>query len=84
ISLDTDPNEDEDRVRWHLETYGFDWIFAVSPIELTRALIDDYGIGVVNAPAAPVILICEDQSTRFLRSGIKPAGELLSEIEKGC
>ncbi len=84
VSLDTDPNEDEAKVREHIERNDFDWYFAISPIELTRALIDDFGLNIVSAPRAPLILICEDQSTRFLRSGVKTADELLSEIEKGC
>ncbi len=84
ISLDTDPNEDESRVREHLERHGFDWLFAVAPIELTNALIDDFGLAVVSAPSAPVILICEDQSARLLRRGVKSADDLFGEIEKGC
>ncbi len=84
ISLDTDPNEDADMVREHMERNGLDWYFAVSPVELTQALIDEFGLKIVAAPRAPVVLICEDQSTRFLRSGVKSADELASEIEKGC
>ena len=84
ISLDTDPNEDEDKVREHIEKNELDWYFAVSPVELTQALIDEFGLNFVSAPRAPVVLICEDQSTRFLRSGVKPAEELVSEIENGC
>ncbi len=84
ISLDTDPNEVADQVREHMERNGLDWYFAISPVELTQALIDEFGLSVVAAPRAPVVLICEDQSTRFLRSGVKSAEELISEIEKGC
>jgi len=84
VSLDTDPNEDEAKVKEHIERNGFDWYYAVSPIELTQTLIDEYGIKVVNAPAVPMVLMCPDQSTRFLRSGIKSSDELLSEVEKGC
>lgn len=84
ISLDTDPNEDEAKVKEHLERNGLNWYFAVSPIELTQALIDEFGLRIISAPRAPVLLICEDQSTRFLRSGVKSADELLSEVEKGC
>ncbi len=84
ISLDTDPNEDAAKVREHLEANGLDWWFAVAPIELTRALIDDFGLQIVNAPGAPVVLICADQSTRFLDRGVKSADKLLSEIDKGC
>jgi hypothetical protein len=84
ISLDTDPNEDEAKVREHIERNGLDWYFAVSPVELTQALIDEFGLNVVSAPRAPVVLICEDQSTRFLRSGIKTTEELISEVKEGC
>ncbi len=84
IALDTDPNEDEDQVREHLERNELDWYFAISPAELSQALIDEFGLSFVSAPRAPVALICEDQSTRFLRSGIKSAEELISEIERGC
>jgi thiol-disulfide isomerase/thioredoxin len=84
ISLDTDPNEDVEKVREHAERNGLDWYFAVSPVELTQALIDEFGLNFVSAPRAPVVLICADQSTRFLRSGIKSAEELISEIGRGC
>ena len=84
VSLDTDPNEDEAKVKEHLERNGLDWYFAISPIELTEALIDDFGLSIVSAPSAPVVLICEDQSTRFLKDGVKSADTLLSEVEKGC
>ena len=84
ISLDTDPNEDEAKVREHIERNELDWYFAVSPVELTQALIDEFGLNFVSAPRAPVVLICEEQSTRFLRSGVKSAEELISEVQKGC
>ncbi len=84
ISLDTDPNEDEDRVRQHIQRNGFDWYYVVSPIELTQALMDEFGLVIVNAPMAPMILICEDQSTRLLRNGVKSADDLFAEVEAGC
>jgi thiol-disulfide isomerase/thioredoxin len=84
ISLDTDPNEDKEQVREHVEKNGFGWLYAISPIELTQGLIDQYGIKVVNAPAVPMVLICPDQSTRFLRSGVKTPDDLITEVEKGC
>ncbi len=84
ISLDTDPNEDEARITEHLDRNGFDWYYAVSPIELTQALMDQFGLAVVNAPGAPMILVCEDLSTRLLRTGVKTADDLLAEVERGC
>ncbi len=84
ISLDTDPNEDEDKVLEHINRNGFNWLFAVSPIELTRGLIDEFGFSVVNALGAPVVLVCEDQSARMMESGVKSVDELKEEIGKGC
>src|SRR3989344_3622149 len=84
ISLDTDPNEDAAMVKEAAEKRGFDWYFAVSPVELTQALIDQFGVSVVDAPAAPVILVCEDGSARLLKRGIKSVQDLKGEITKGC
>jgi thiol-disulfide isomerase/thioredoxin len=84
ISLDTDPNEDAAAVIAHAGRNGLDWYFAISPTSLTEILIDEFGFSFVNAPSAPVVLICEDQSTRFLRGGVKSADELKTEIGNGC
>ncbi|MAF35652.1 hypothetical protein CL622_00860 [archaeon] len=84
ISIDTDPNEDEDRVSEHIQQYGFNWWFAVSPSSMTQSLIDEFGISVVNAPGAPVVAICPDQSAHLLRRGVKSAGEMKEEITKRC
>lgn len=84
ISLNTDPNEDEGKVIGHVNRHGYDWRFAVAPIELTKALIEEFGIAIVNAPGAPVALVCGDGSSRLLARGVKSADKLKSEIEKGC
>ncbi len=84
VSLDTDPNEEESKVLEHINSNGFNWLYAVSPSELTRGLIDEFGINVVNAPLAPIILICEDQSSRLLKNGVKTPDTLKSEIGEGC
>lgn len=81
ISLDTDPNEDAALVKSHAEINNFDWYFAVSPVEMTESLIDEFGLGVVSAPSAPVVIVCPDGSATKLRNGVKDAAELKSEIE---
>jgi thiol-disulfide isomerase/thioredoxin len=80
ISIDTDPNEDEILVKDHAIENDLNWYFAVSPVEVTKALIEDFGIGVVNAPSAPVVLICPDQSARLLDRGFKNVEELNEAI----
>ena len=84
IALDTDPNEDEDLVKNHAQSNEFDWRYAVAPKAMTQALVDEFGIGIVSAPSAPMILICEDGSTRFLQRGLKSVNELKEELENGC
>jgi len=84
ISIDTDPNEDKEAVKKHLESNGFNWRYAIAPTEMTRSLIDQFGVGIVNAPSAPVVLICEDGTVRKLDSGLKRVDELKEEISKGC
>jgi|TARA_Y100000034_G_scaffold135022_1_gene205369 thiol-disulfide isomerase/thioredoxin len=80
ISLDTDPNEDESKVLDHINKNGFDWTYAISPKSLTTSLIKEFGNTVVNAPQAPVVLICPDKSARLLKNGVKSVTELKEEV----
>lgn len=79
IGLNTDPNEDQEQVRSHAVEHGLGWRFAVAPIEMTQRLIDAFGLTVINAPQAPVVLIAEDGSARLLPNGVKLAKDLLEE-----
>ncbi len=84
ISIDMDPNEDEDRVMKHINDNGFNWYYAVSPVEFTQSLIDQFGVDIVNAPSVPMVLICDGQHARQLGSGVKSVDELKEEIARGC
>ncbi|MDA1197008.1 MAG: hypothetical protein O2779_03530 [Nanoarchaeota archaeon] len=84
ISLDTDPNEDVAVVRDHITRNGFDWYYAISPAEVTKDLIDYFGITIVNAPAIPVVMVCSDGEARMLPNGHKDIEELEKEIGLGC
>ena len=81
IALNTDPNEDDDKVAAHIARHGFDWRYAVAPAELILALKDEFGVGILNAPSAPMVLICPDQSVReMLRRGVKRANFLQEQV----
>jgi thiol-disulfide isomerase/thioredoxin len=84
VSLDTDSNEDADRVRIHAQSRGFDWRYSVSPTEFTQDLIGEFGPGIVSAPSVPMVLICEDGRFRKLGGGLKGVEELKEEIARGC
>ena len=76
ISLDTDPNETKEIVIKHAQANEFDWFFAVSPRDLTQALINEFGVSVVNSPQAPIVLICPGGEQALLGRGLKKADEL--------
>lgn len=84
VSLDVDPQEDAEQIRRHTQENGFDWRYAVSPTEMTRALINEFGTTVSNPPSAPVILVCEDSSRMIQQSGVKTASELEQQAMEGC
>jgi thiol-disulfide isomerase/thioredoxin len=83
ISLDTDPNEDESQVLSHIQNNGFDWYYAVSPTEITKNLVDEFGTGIVSAPSVPMILICPDGSAEKLKTGSKSV-EFLKDKINSC
>ena len=82
VSLNTDPNETQGHVTRHLDRHGFDWLYAVSPVELSRSLRDEFGVAVLNPPSAPVILICPGQTQRTLlkKRGVKRPDFLQEQI----
>ncbi len=81
VAVNTDPNETETQIVRHLDRHGFDWRYAVSPAELSRALRNDFGVSVLHPPSAPVILICPGQTERrLLRRGVKRADDLQEQI----
>ena len=81
VGLNTDPNEDHDKVAAHIARHGFDWRYAVAPAELILALKEEFGVGILNAPSAPVVLICGDQSVReLLKRGVKRANFLQEQV----
>ncbi len=84
IALNTDPNEDAAKVIEHTQRFGFDWTYAISPKEVTQNLIDEFGVGIVNAPAVPMVLICSPTQSRMLSRGVKSVDKLKAEIKAGC
>ena len=84
ISLDTDPNEDEQRIREHIEANGFNWYYAVSPESMNTLLVDEFGLSVLQAPQVPMILICQDGSFHKLKNGVKSVSKMQEEIITRC
>jgi len=78
VGLDTDPNEEAEKVRQHAEQNGFDWRFAVAPTEMTESLVAEFGPTVTNAPSTPVIVACDEGVAEFFSGSQQSAEEVQS------
>ena len=84
VALDADANEDADQVIAHIEENGFEGNFAISPQELTDALVAEFGPDIISPPASPVIILSVEEGTaRLLPRGLKSIADLEAEIEAG-
>lgn len=81
IGLDIDPNEEAPALKNYTARQGFDWVYAISPAELSRAIAEAYGNQFLNPPSTPILIIDRHGEVHPLRFGIKDAQELMAEIE---
>lgn len=81
VSLDVDINEDQASLKEYAYGYGFDWHFAVAPLEVARALGNLYTAQYLNPPLAPMLIIDRDGNVHHLEYGIKDAETLQKIVE---
>ena len=76
ISLDVDSHEDEASLKEYTEQFGFDWYFAVAPLELERALGNLYSAEYLNPPLEPMLMLDRQGIVYTLTYGEKSANDL--------
>ena len=81
VSLDVDVNEDSDSLKEYAQGYGFDWHFAVAPLEVARSLGNLYTAQYLNPPLAPMLIIDRNGIVHHLEYGIKDAETLQKAVE---
>jgi thiol-disulfide isomerase/thioredoxin len=81
ISLDVDVNEDAASLKDYSEGYGFEWHFAIAPIELARALGNLYTAQYLNPPLSPMLIIDRDGEVHHLEYGQKSVEALLENVD---
>ena len=79
VGLDIDPNENAAALKSSVESNGYYGHYALSPVENTQMLVDQFGVQVITPASAPVILVTPDGTARMLPAGIKSA-ESLQEL----
>ncbi len=80
VSLDVDLHEDEASLKKYVEDYGFEWRFAIAPIEAARAIGNLYGAQYLNPPVAPMFIIDRAGNVHVLEHGKKNAEMLQKAI----
>jgi len=81
VSLDVDYNEDQASLKDYVSEFGFDWWFAVAPIEVARALGNLYSAQYLNPPLSPMMIIDRDGNVHHLEYGFKDAESLRKSVE---
>ena len=81
VSLDVDVNEDEASLKEYSEGYGFEWHFAIAPLEVARALGNLYTAQYLNPPLSPMLIIDRDGEVHHLEYGQKSAEVLLENVQ---
>jgi thiol-disulfide isomerase/thioredoxin len=81
ISLDVDVHEDEASLKKYTADFGYDWRFAVAPLEVARALGNLYSAEYLNPPLDPMLLIDRQGNVYQLPYGMKKADTLQKTLE---
>jgi cytochrome oxidase Cu insertion factor (SCO1/SenC/PrrC family) len=81
VSIDIDPNEDEQYLKSYVGQSGFDWSFAIAPAELSRALAATYGDQLLNPPSTPLLILDRNGAAQLLPFGPKTAADLLAALQ---
>jgi hypothetical protein len=81
LGLDIDPNETLPDLQSYVERNGFDWTYAVSPVEVSREIDQLYGTQFLNPPSTPMFIIDKSGDVHLLPFGIKSAEELQAALE---
>jgi len=81
ISLDVDLHEDEASLKQYAERLDYDWILAIAPLEVARALGNLYSAQYLNPPASPMLIIDKNGDVFGLPLGLKSAESLKNTIE---
>ena len=80
ISLDEDLHEDAASLKEYAKALGFDWIFAVAPLEVDRALGNLYSAEFLNPPLSPMLFIDRQGGAHILPFGLKKAESLQAAL----
>lgn len=81
VGINIDPEEDIVMMATYVESYGFDWLYGVAPLDVFVDIGAKLGAQFQNPPSVPVVLIDKDGKIHPLPFGIKSAEALQMFVE---
>jgi thiol-disulfide isomerase/thioredoxin len=81
LAINIDPNEDANALQAYTSRHGFDWLYTVAPVELSRELSQLYGNQILNPPAVPMFIIDRKGEVHMLPFGVKNAQSLQEALQ---
>jgi thiol-disulfide isomerase/thioredoxin len=81
IGLDIDPNENAASLKSYVETNSFNWLHAVSTVDVSRELSTLYGNQFLNPPSTPIVIIDRHGAAHPTPFGVKSADDLKKFIQ---
>ena len=81
LGLDIDPNESAGALKSYVDANGFDWYYAVPPVEVVREIASLHGDQFLNPPSTPMLIIDRHGVAHPLPFGIKSAEDLLRALQ---
>lgn len=83
VSIDVDPSEAKENLLNYVNTYKFNWRFALDNDQKIRnRLFEKYGDIAINPKLTPIIIINKKGEEFLLDKGIKDHNTLVEEIKK--
>jgi len=80
ISLSVEPNEQPEALAEYADRRGYEWTFALSPTELSRALADQFTAQVLAVPSTPLIVLSPDGEVAFQDFGFHGPDSLVEIV----
>ena len=81
LALDIDTRETAEVLKAHTAGNGFDWLYAIAPVEVAREIGQLYGDQFLSPPSTPMLIIDRHGEVHPLPFGIKSADDLQAALE---
>jgi len=81
ISLDVDIDDEDEALKEYADSYGFDWQWAVSSLDVAHELGNLYTPEYFNSPLSPMLIIDRHGNVHHLEYGVKDMETLRKAVQ---